>query len=396
MKGGVIRNGNLEFLAVEICFVLSEVCTHSQPVFVLGFFGAKMINFALVGTGWRSIFFLRCARACPDRFRVSGIVSRDPSSKNELGAEFGIDVVGSIDDLLASGKPDFVVSSVPWAANPDVIRSLVERDLPVLSETPPATSVEEMEGLYGLVQNGAKIQVAEQYHLHPLHAARIAFVQGGKLGRVTQAQLSVCHGYHGMSVLRRLLGIGFEDATICARTFASPIVKGPSRSGPPVEEEVVETKQEIAWLDFGDRLGVFDFVGDQYFSYFRGQRVCVRGERGEIIDDRARYLTDFKTVVETPFIRHDAGALGNLEGNHHKGYTVGEDWMYRNPLAPGELTDDEIAVGDCLLKMAEYADGGPDFYSLAEACQDRYLDIKMKEAEESGVEVRTTRQVWAG
>ena len=26
-----------------------------------------------------------------------------------------------------------------------------------------------------------------------------------------------------------------------------------------------------------------------------------------------------------------------------------------------------------------YAHGGPDFYSLAEACQDRYLDIKRRE-----------------
>ena len=353
-----------------------------------------MINFAIVGTGWRSIFFLRCARACPDRFRVTGMVSRDPATKADLASEYGVDVVGSIDDVLSNGRPDFVVSSVPGAANPDVIRSLVEHDLPVLSETPPATSVEEMVDLWRLVQKGA-IQVAEQYHLHPVHAARIAFIQSGKLGRVTQAQLSVCHGYHGTSVLRRLLGVGFEDATIRARTFTSPIVKGPNREGPPTEEELVETKQEIAWLDFGDRLGVFDFVGDQYFSYVRGQRVCVRGERGEIIDDRARYLTDFRTVAETPFVRHDAGALGNLEGNHHKGYTVGEQWVYRNPLVPGELTDDEIAVGTCLVKMADYAGGGPDFYSLAEACQDRYLDIKMKEAEESGQEVRTTRQLWA-
>jgi hypothetical protein len=253
-----------------------------------------------------------------------------------------------------------------------------------------------MAHLYSLVKAGAQIQVAEQYHLQPLHATRIAFASSGKLGRVTQAQISVCHGYHGISLLRRLLGVGFEDATIRACTWTSPIVRSPDRRGTPEEEDIVPTTQELAWLDFGDRLGVFDFVDDQYFSAIRGQRVCVRGERGEIIDHRARYLVDQQTVIEAPFLRHDAGALGNFEGHYHKGYTVGEQWIYQNPLAPGELTDDEIAVGDCLIRMADYARGGPDFYSLAEACQDRYLDIKMKEAAASGREMRTEKQVWTG
>ena len=36
-----------------------------------------MINFGIVGTGWRSEFFLRIAAACPDKFRVVGLVTRD-------------------------------------------------------------------------------------------------------------------------------------------------------------------------------------------------------------------------------------------------------------------------------------------------------------------------------
>jgi hypothetical protein len=354
-----------------------------------------MIQFGIVGTGWRSSFYLRCARACPERFQVTAVVSRHPASKAALASAYGIDIVGSIDEMLAKGKPDFVVTSVPWQVNPDAIRELVGRGLPVLSETPPATTVAEMADLCSLVKAGAQIQVAEQYHLQPLHAARIAFARSGKMGCVTQAQLSVCHGYHGMSLLRRLLGVGFENATIRARTWTSTTVKSPDRTGSPEKEEIVQTQQELAWLDFGDRLGVFDFIDDQYFSYIRGQRVCVRGERGEIIDDRTRYLVDQKTVIEVPFVRHDAGTLGNLEGHYHKGYTVGEQWLYRNPLAPGELTDDEIAVGDGMVRMADYARGGPDFYSLAEACQDRYLDIKMKEAEASRREVRTEKQSWS-
>lgn len=48
------------------------------------------------------------------------------------------------------------------------------------------------------------------------------------------------------------------------------------------------------------------------------------------------------------------------------------------------------------MRMSEYANGGPDFYSLAEACQDRYLDLMMEQAIESGEKVRTEKQAWVG
>ena len=94
----------------------------------------------------------------------------------------------------------------------------------------------------------------------------------------------------------------------------------------------------------------------------------VRGVRGEILQESVTYLMDHATPISLPFLRQEAGPRGNLEGNYLKGYTVGEEWIYRNPLAPGTLADDDIAVGHCLLKMAEYVNGGAEFYPLAEAC----------------------------
>lgn len=46
---------------------------------------------------------------------------------------------------------------------------------------------------------------------------------------------------------------------------------------------------------------------------------------------------------------------------------AGEQWVYENPFIPGRITDDEIAIASCLEKMNDYAKGGQDFYSLAEA-----------------------------
>jgi predicted dehydrogenase len=354
-----------------------------------------MIPFGIVGTGWRSLFYLRVARACPDHFNVVGLVSRNPAQVSDTISGFGVPLYASPEDLLEAAKPMFMVTSVPWKVNPGLLWQLAKLNLPILSETPPATTVKEMLDLMLLTKQGAKIQVAEQYWLQPHHAARLALAHSGKLGRISQVQVSVAHGYHGLSLIRRFLGIGFEKATISAYKFTAPIVQGPGRDGPPPQEVVVDSNQVIARLDFGDRLGVFDFSGDQYFSYIRGQRLLVRGERGEIIDETAVYLQDFLTPIRVTFVRHVAGPNGNLEGHYLKGIQAGEAWLYHNPLAPGELADDEIAVGTCLLKMADYVDGGPAFYSLAEACQDRYLHIVLEEALSKGRPVTSKIQPWA-
>jgi predicted dehydrogenase len=284
---------------------------------------------------------------------------------------------------------------VPWPVCPVMLRELAARGVPALAETPPAPDLPGLVALHELTRQGARIQVAEQYQFQPLHAARLALAHSGLLGRVTQAQVSVAHGYHGLSLIRLFLDAGFESPTIRAREFVSPIVAGSDRAGPPAEDRIVESKQVIAQLDFGDRLGVFDFTGDQYFSWFRSPRVLVRGERGEIKDAEVRYLKDFRTPVELELRRVNAGEAGNLEGYHHKGILAGSEWIYRNPFAPGRLTDDEIAVATCLQRMAEYVEGGPSYYGAAEASQDHYLNLLIAQSVASGAPVTAARQVWA-
>ena len=65
-------------------------------------------------------------------------------------------------------------------------------------------------------------------------------------------------------------------------------------------------------------------------------------------------------------------------------------------MAPAALSDEEIAIGTCLLRMADYAQGGEPFYALAEAAQDRYLDLLMERALANGEAVTSQPQVWQG
>jgi hypothetical protein len=352
-------------------------------------------EFILIGTGWRSQFFLRAAREMPQRFGVQGILTRDAAKGAKLEADWGVPTYRTLEELVRGSKPLFAVVSVEKGVAPAVVGELAGRRIPVLCETPPAPDLESLDRVNEWTDRGGRIQVAEQYIFQPMHAARLGVIQSGLLGNISQAQVSFTQGYHGISLIRHYLGIGFDSVKITARHFDSPIYKGPDRAGPPTEEKIIPCRQTMAWLEFGNRLGVFDFAGDQHRSYIRSDRMLMRGERGEINQDRVRYLQDFRTPIEYELHRLDAGVDENLEGYFHKGILGGGKWWYENPFGSARLFDDEIAVATCLAKMAEYARGGKDFYSLAEASHDQYLALKMEEAATAGKTMEIHARGWA-
>jgi hypothetical protein len=355
----------------------------------------RPITFGIVGGAWRAEFFFRIAQALPDRFRISGCVARTEATRSRIETARGIATFSTIGGLVSS-KPDFVVTSVPWAVSAPVILELASHDVAVLAETPPAQDLEALTKLWKELPRNARVQVAEQYQFQPCHAARLALTRSGLLGEISEAQISVAHGYHGVSLIRKFLNIGFERASVRALQFKSPIVAGSTRTGPPQEERKILTTQTIASLGFEGKLAVFDFVEDQYFSWIRSHRVLVRGDRGEINNLDVRYLIDFATPMEIQLKRMDAGQTGNLEGHHHKGYIAGEAWWYRNSFAPARLSDDEIAIATCLESMARYLETGNSFYGLAEASQDHYLAILIDRAAKTGNPFESSTQIWHG
>src|SRR5437868_2866478 len=127
------------------------------------------IRFGMIGGGWRAEFFLRVARELPERFQVAGIFLRNEEKRRRLEEEWQVPGCDSVDQVL-KGEPLFVVVSVPWAVCPTMLVDLTERRVPALAETPPAPDLEGLMAVNRLTDRGGRIQVAEQYHLQPLHA----------------------------------------------------------------------------------------------------------------------------------------------------------------------------------------------------------------------------------
>src|SRR5918911_1479449 len=68
-------------------------------------------RFGVVGSGWRTQFFLRLARLAPAHLTATGVVTRTAERGAQIEAEWEVPTFRTLPDLAAATKSDFVVAS---------------------------------------------------------------------------------------------------------------------------------------------------------------------------------------------------------------------------------------------------------------------------------------------
>jgi predicted dehydrogenase len=353
-------------------------------------------TYGIVGSGWRAQFFLRLAHLLPEYLRVVGVVTRSAESGAKVEAAYGVSTHRTVDDLLTTETPDFVITSVPWETNPGLIRDLVGRGVHVLSETPPAPDLDGLRALWAVVGPSGLVQVAEQYLLLPDHAARLTVVERGVIGAPTSAQVSSTHLYHAVAMLRGFLGVGFESATVSARAFTAPLADPLSPAGWSGDDTPVARTTTLATFDWDGRSGLYDFTDNQWWNPLRARRVVIRGSRGEIVDDRVVRLLDPRTPVVSHLERRETGRDLNLEGRDLDHISFDGEVLWRGEYPDVRLSDEDLAITALLRRTGSWArDEGEAPYPLAQACQDHLLSLAIEESVRAGADVTTSSETWA-
>lgn len=318
-----------------------------------------MIRFAVIGSGWRSLFYVRIAKALPDMFELTALLCRGQEKADRIQKEYGIHTTTSEDEIIAS-KPDFVVSAVNKSSMSDVVRYWAAKGIPVLSETPAGLDIDTLKAIRQDVENGARIQVAEQYFLYPSIKALIDECKSGTIGEPVSLTISAMHDYHAASVIRRMLGTGLEDVAITGKTFSMKVTDTRTRYEVLTEGRVVEKEEKHLIMEYADgKTAFYDFMSDQYRSPIRNRYINLRGTRGEIINDTVYYLD-----------KDNLAACKKLD--------------ITNPYGYAGLSEDEAAITGILLGMKEYVDTGKEVYPMDEALYDAYIGILMCEAGKTG------------
>lgn len=352
------------------------------------------VRFAVIGSGWRSEFHIRMAQAAPDRLQVVGVVTQTDAEAERITSRWGVRAVRTIGEVLAL-NPDFVVAAVSWPSMPGVVRELVAAGAKVLAETPPAPDLEGLRALWQDVGASGLVQVGEQYALMPGHASRLAVVRDGVIGTATSVEIASTHLYHAVSLVRAFLGVDMEEAVVTARTFVAPLVDPLTFDGWVADPQPGPRTTTIATLDFGDgRMGLYDFVENQWWNPLRARRIVIRGSLGEIVDDTVTRLTADGSVT-SPLVYRRSGLDMNLEGNEVVHASFDGNVVYRNPWVGTRLSEDDIAVAAHLEAVGRWArDEGPAPYPLAQGCQDHALGLAIEESARTRADVRVAKEVW--
>jgi predicted dehydrogenase len=340
--------------------------------------------------------YLRLAYLLPDRFEVSGVVTRTRESGERVEQEFGVPTFRSVEELLAARRPDFVVLSVPWPLTPELIRVLVRADVPVLAETPPAPDLAGMRALWSDVGSSGLVQVAEQYPLMPLHAARIALIRSGLIGTPGSAQVSSTHQYHVIALMRTLLGVPIGPATVDSRTFTAPLADPITPTGWTHDLQPKPARTILSTVDFGgDRMGLYDFTDNQWWNPVRPDHLTVRGSIGELHDETVVRMIDEVTPVTSRIERNSTGLGMNYEGTDLAHLSFEGRVVFRNRFPGVALSDDDLGTAELLSSTGAWTRGdGPAPYPLAEGLHDHRVGLALEESAERSTTVEIGDEPW--
>lgn len=362
----------------------------------------KRTRFIIVGSGWRSLYYVRIAKALPNQFELCAMLCRTEEKAQRLGVENDIHTTTSEEECIAM-KPDLVVVVVNKASIADVAMHWMEMGFCVLSETPAALELPKLEKLWDLHCQGKKLVVNEQYRKYPVLSSIIKIAQSGLLGSNDSLNASLAHEYHGASLIRALLCIDqSEQFSVTAKTYEFPVTETLTRYDSFKDGRIAMKKRTIATFEFeSGKVAFYDFDGEQYRSPIRKNTMRLLGKRGEIIDDKVYFLDSsnegicaplhvitrkVKTGYDNPNLREIDEVL-SVDFNGQK--------LYEMPFGPCGLAQDETAMAIMMRQAALYGQGLSESpYPLSEALQDAYTMILMQRACESGEKVVSERQIW--
>ena len=347
------------------------------------------IRFAVAGTGWRALFYVRAAKNLPELFELTGVLCRTAERAEGFAKEYGVAAFADLEALLGT-EPEFVVSCIYKADLADMCIRLLERGVPALCETPLAVSLDKLAELRAVQQRtGVLLEMAEQYFLYPSHQARRALVRKGLLGDITYCYMSMMHDYHGVSMLRAYLGEESGPVRIRAHKTRTPIVVTGGRGGYITSGQMGEEYRVLAQLDYGDgRVGMYDFAGTQYHSAIRSNHLRILGTRGEIADNEVRWIDESNRPHLDNLIVNTDQISGTI-----RAISFGGERVYENPFrTDAAMTEDDIAVSTVLMRMGESVRGGERHYPYA--FRDSYLSLVLTAAANDSADEAADAMNW--
>lgn len=365
----------------------------------------KKHRFIIVGSGWRSLCYVRIAKALPEVFDLCAMLCRTEEKAERMARENNIYTTTSIEECKAM-HPDFVVVVVNKTSIAEVSKEWMVYGFPVLCETPAALDTDTLNELWQIHCAGGRLMVAEQYIYDPVYQTQLQVLGRGLIGEPSFLHLSLAHEYHGASLMRAYLGVDAgEGFTVAAKTYAFPTVETMSRYEKFTDGRVAEKKRTVGTFEFADgKVAVYEFDSEQYRSPIRNNYVKLQGVRGEMKDNAFYWLDDANEPRKAQLVSSEVQFTRDSENPNLKFGSeckeirlvqedVTDEVLYEAPFGLRGMSKGETAVAELMVQAAEY-DREQAGQNLRDALQDAYMAILMKQAVETGEAVASQVQSW--
>jgi predicted dehydrogenase len=160
--------------------------TPSQSTNSSGNNGKNKIRYAVIGLGWFAQEAALPAFAQADNSELVALVSDDPTKREEVSKQYGIQDTYSYEqyeDCLKSGKVDAVYIALPNHLHCEYTVRAANQGIHVLCEKPMAVTEDECETMIKASEdNNIKLMIAYRLHLEESNLQAIETVNSGKIG----------------------------------------------------------------------------------------------------------------------------------------------------------------------------------------------------------------------
>jgi predicted dehydrogenase len=167
------------------------------------------VRFGIIGCGSASISVCEAIVASPFT-ELTAVYDVNQEMANDIAQRFQVEVMQSLEELLANSTVDVVYIAVPHYLLAPITRRVLEANKHALTEKPLGISLEEVDELIALATE-RKLALGVFYEMRyaPAHALARELIQGGAIGNIIGVQIQTLidkpltywqSGYSGRSV----------------------------------------------------------------------------------------------------------------------------------------------------------------------------------------------------
>ena len=327
---------------------------------------------AVVGAGWRALTWLNVTDKMPG-VTLGAVVCRNDEKAAKVKSLYPHARV--VKDVSEIDEADHVLLCVNKSGNAAVAENLLGRGFSVFCETPAGFTAAERERLKAF--SDKNFQITEQYPFRPRLIAARKLCEKGYFGKVHTVEVSCCHAYHAVALMRMFLKTEKTLPKITKTVINDEYYECDGRSGRK-PAELKDHKRVMALLDFGDRRAIYDFSHAQYFSGIRRECFSLKGTAGELIDGRG---CRFDGKNEIPFALNSVyrGTDCSLHPIELDKIVCDGEVLFENPFVGCRFGEEETAMALWLKTALELYDGGSALYPASDGAIDAQIASALEE-----------------